>query len=93
MRTYMLTNDSHLRFEERWGASYDYLKVYNHRRNEYLGEIKATRCGRFMQWTFCPASDTYFTRPCLEEIEFVIRKMSKEYGKAKKHFVPGHKED
>lgn len=87
VRTFVLTKDSHLRFEEHTGLGHDHLRVWNHRRAEYLGEIRATRCGKFMQWTFDPANDTYFTRPCLEEIEFQMGRMNSMYGRAKKHFL------
>lgn len=87
LKAFTLTSDSRLTFEEGRGLDHDFLRVWNKVRGEYLGEIAATRCGKFLQWAFSPANDTYFTRPCMGEIEFVLGSMKMRYGVVRKKFL------
>ncbi|MCD4759820.1 hypothetical protein K8R33_02950 [archaeon] len=55
--------------------------VFNHK-EDYLGEIKKTRVGRFQHWCFYPDNDTYYTNGCLKEIvSFISTLYSKKNGR------------
>jgi len=67
-----------------------YYQIYN-KKEQYLGEIRKKRIGRFMHWCFCPdfgdefeefaVGDLYFTNGCLKEISSFITKL---YGEDRK---------
>lgn len=80
-----------LRFEPMNGPVHDLYRIFNEK-DQYLGEIKAHRVGRFLQWVFSPVAvgttgDLWFTGPCLDEIRAFHKGMTKRHGRARLHFL------
>ena len=76
--------------ESKSKGNHIYYQIYNSK-EQYLGEIRKMRVGKFMHWCFCPdfgdehelenfcTGDLYFTNGCLKEISTFITKLySKE---------------
>lgn len=81
---------SRLTFTPHHGLHHDYYTILNDN-EQYLGEIRAHRVGRFMQWAFCPAvvknHYLFFTGPCQDEIRAFHKGMTKRHGRARLHFL------
>ena len=58
--------------------SNEIYKIWNVIYEEYVGEIKRARVGRWMHWCFFPYKDTWFSNGCLKEISKSITSLYSE---------------
>lgn len=71
-----------LTFKLKKGINCNYYKIFN-QENQFLGEIRRKRVGRFRHFVFCPVAvkttgDLWFTNGCLKEIsEFITKQYRK----------------
>ena len=49
--------------------------IWNHRYNQYLGELRYNAIKKWEEWEFLPDSYTAFTHQCLEDIIHFIKQL------------------